>query len=208
MKPVLWRFRFALCVVLLVLNACSPLSVKEPDADGIPIYAQRADQITAIHEWGFSGKISLDDGDQGGSGRLSWDVLSANSELDFHGAMGRGAWHLSIGPDGAVLKEANGNEQTSASVNDLISDRIGWPLPLDALQWWVRGLSAPGQVDSEQIDQSGLLTHLKQFGWSIEISRYKSFGAIDMPVRFAARRDNFRVKLAIGRWQMPGGISQ
>lgn len=187
---------------MFALSACTGVAVKEPVAGDKAIYQQRADEISEIAEWSFSGKISLDDGDQGGSGRLKWEVLADSSELDFHGALGRGAWNLYIEPDRTVLKEANGEQQTAAAVNDLIQERIGWPLPVDALQWWVRGLAAPGVVDAEQFDPEGLLLHLSQFGWSIDLNRYKSFSGLNLPVRLDARRDNYRVKLAIGKWQM------
>ncbi len=191
--------------MVFALSACTGVAVKEPVAGGKLIYQQRAVEISGIEEWSFTGKISLDDGDRGGSGRLQWNVSADSSELDFHGAMGRGAWHLSIDPGRVVLKEASGEQQTATSVNDLIQERMGWPLPVDALQWWVRGLAAPGAVDAEQFDSGGLLIHLEQFGWSIEINRYNSFAGLELPIRLDARRDNFRVKLAIGRWHMGSG---
>jgi outer membrane lipoprotein LolB len=194
--------------MVITLSACTGVAVKESVTDAKVIYQQRAVQINAIDSWGFSGKISLDDGDQGGSGKLHWDVLADRSELDFHAAMGRGAWHLQVDPERAVLKEATGEQHVAANVNDLIHQRIGWPLPVDALQWWVRGLAAPGLVDAEQFDSQGLLLHLEQFGWSIDINRYKEFAGLQLPIRVDARRDNYRVKLAIGRWQMGDGTQQ
>lgn len=202
MKSPALQLKFFCLSIVFVLSACSGVAVKEPVAGDKLIYQQRADEISEIAEWGFSGKISLDDGDQGGSGRLKWDVLADKSELGFHGALGRGAWNLYIEPGRALLKEANGEQQTATAVNDLIQERIGWPLPVDALQWWVRGLAAPGVVNAEQFDPEGLLLHLSQFGWSIDLNRYKSFSGLSLPVRLDARRDNYRVKLAIGKWQM------
>jgi outer membrane lipoprotein LolB len=205
LKPAVLQFRFFCLLMVFALSACTGVAVKEPVAGGKLIYQQRAVEISGIEEWSFTGKISLDDGDRGGSGRLQWNVSADSSELDFHGAMGRGAWHLSIDPGRVVLKEASGEQQTATSVNDLIQERMGWPLPVDALQWWVRGLAAPGAVDAEQFDSGGLLIHLEQFGWSIEINRYNSFAGLELPIRLDARRDNFRVKLAIGRWHMGSG---
>ena len=119
--------------------------------------------------------------------------------------MGRGAWHLQIGPEGAVLKEANGAEQTAPGVNDLIQDRMGWPIPVDALQWWVRGLAAPGAIEGETLDAEGLLISLAQFGWSVVFDRYESVAGVALPKRLTATRDDYRVKLAISRWQMDPG---
>ena len=196
------RQSYWLLLVLLLLNACTGVPVKEPVSDNKAAYRDRAEKLAVIPEWGLVGRISLDDGDHGGSGRLQWDVRSDSSELDFHGAMGRGAWHLQIGPEGAVLKEANGVEQTASAVNDLIQARMGWPIPVDALQWWVRGLAAPGAIEYEELDSEGLLVKLEQFGWSVDFSRYDSVAGMELPKRLNATRDNYRVKLAISRWQM------
>ena len=196
------RTFYGFVCLLLILNACSGVAVKKPGPDKSAIYQERAGKLGSISEWGLVGRISLDDGDQGGSGKLRWDIQAETSSIDFHGAMGRGAWHLEIGPDGAVLREANGSEQTAPGVNALIQDRMGWPIPVDALQWWVRGLAAPGAIEDEQFDVDGLLISLRQFDWNVEFGRYKSQDGIELPIRLNATRENYRVKLAVSRWRM------
>ena len=193
---------WCLFFLVLTLNACTSVSVKDPDFVNKEIYEDRTSQLNATGVWGLVGKISLDDGDEGGSGRLQWSVEPGHSELDFHGAMGRGAWHLQIGQDGVLLKMADGTEQAADDVNDLIQDRMGWPIPLDALQWWVRGLVAPGVIESETYGSEGLLTSLRQFGWDVDFKRYASVDGVELPVRLNATNDNYRVKLAISRWRM------
>jgi outer membrane lipoprotein LolB len=200
LKQTALRTSLCLFTLLLLLNACTGVSVKESDSGNKEAYRNRAEKLAAISEWGFVGKISLDDGEQGGSGKLRWDVQADHSELDFYGALGRGAWNLTIDPDRAVLREANGMEQTAADVNEVVQDRMGWRLPVDALQWWVRGLAAPGAIEDEQFDSEGLLVSLNQFGWSVDFSRYDSRNVLALPIRLNATRDNYRVKLAISRW--------
>ena len=197
-----------LLLLLFTLTACTGVSVKEPVADKRAAYSDRAEKLSEVTAWGFVGKISLDDGERGGSGRLEWNVEQQNSVLDFYGAMGRGAWHLETGPEGALLREANGFEQTAPGINALIQDRMGWPIPVDALQWWVRGLAAPGGSDIEELDSEGLLEHLEQFGWSVYFNRYSSEAGVALPVRLDARRGDYRVKLAIGRWSVGTGSEE
>jgi len=193
-----YRFIF----LLLALNACTAVPVKQTQPGNHAAYQDRAETLAAIPVWSFVAKISLDDGDQGGSGRLQWMVKPGANELDFHGAMGRGAWHLKFGPEGAVLEEANGTVQEAEGVNALIQDRMGWRIPVDALQWWVRGLAAPGSIEDEKLDSAGLLISLDQFGWHVEFDRYDSIAGVALPKKLNARRDNYRVKLAIKRWRM------
>lgn len=202
MKQVSLLQRYWLYFLLFTLNACTGVAVKEPDTIDRAVYEERSGKLTAIAHWGLTGKISLDDGDQGGSGKLQWDVSADQSEMGFRGAMGRGAWNLKMGPEGASLKLADGTEQTAADVSELIWEHVGWPVPLDALQWWARGLAAPGGSENEQLGAGGLLTSLRQFGWDVKFSRYDSVAGIELPVRLKATRDNYRVKLAISRWRM------
>lgn len=179
--------------------------VKDQGSGNQSAYQERSRKLNATSEWSLVGKISLDDADQGGSGRLQWDVKPGHTELDFHGAMGRGAWHLKIGPEGALLRMADGTEQNATSVNELVQESIGWPVPVEALQWWVRGLAAPGEVEDEQLGSDGLLMSLRQFGWSVDFRRYDSVDNMKLPIRLNATRDNYRVKLAISRWRMDVG---
>ena len=201
MKHPLW-----LLALFLILNACGGVSVKETAYENRSAYENRLKVLSEIAEWGFAGKISLDDGDQGGSGKLQWNVEPGGSGLDFHGALGRGAWHLQTGPQGAVLTQANGDVQTAPDVNELIQNRMGWPIPVNALQWWVRGLAAPGPVEEEKLDNEGRLLRLTQFGWMVNFDRYHSIDDMALPKRLDVTRDNYRVKLAISRWRMETGL--
>ncbi len=196
-----------LLLAIPLLNACTTVPVTKPgtisqDASQAA-YKNRAENISGVSAWSLVGRISLDDGEEGGSGRLQWVVKADHSTIDFRGAMGRGAWYLEIGPQGAVLRLADGNEHFAPAVDALIQQQVGWPIPVAALQWWVRGLAAPGPVDEQQLDARGLLTSLKQFGWEIDFNRYASDSGVAMPTRLDARQNNYRLKLAINRWQIP-----
>jgi outer membrane lipoprotein LolB len=202
LKRLVLRKTYSLLFILFLLGACTGVTVKEPLTDKQAAYQDRSAKLADVVEWSLLGRISLDDGDQGGSGRLQWDVKTDNSELDFHGAMGRGAWHLDIGPEAATLKEANGTEQTAPDVNGLVQDNLGWHIPMDALHWWVRGMSAPGASEEMELDPDGLLKSLDQLGWKVSFSRYESKTGFLLPRKLIATRDDYRVKLAISRWQM------
>jgi outer membrane lipoprotein LolB len=191
---------------LLVLEACSSTGLKVSDADSDISYQDRAEKLALIRDWSLVGRISLADGKDGGSGRLQWVARDGLTELDFHGAMGRGAWNLQIEPTRAVLREANGSVQSAVAVDDLIQQRMGWPIPVDALQWWVRGLAAPGEIDELLLDSTGVPVKLAQFGWNVDFKRFDSDSGLSLPTRLDARRDNYRVKLAVSTWLMGDNV--
>ena len=60
----------------------------------------------------------------------------------------------------------------------------------------------PGLIDAQQLDEAGLLISLEQFGWQIDFNRYTSDSGVALPIRLDARQTDYRVKLAISRWQV------
>lgn len=202
-KPLASGWCWPLACALL-LGACRGVEVRDPGPANEALYQQRIAQASALDEWGFSGKLSLDDGQEGGSGTLRWNVRDQSTVLDFRGAMGRGAWQLQITPHGATLTEADGSTLSAPDVESLVHDRIGWHVPVDALAWWVRGLEAPGPASARDVDADGRLVMLEQSGWNIEFGRYTTADGLDLPARLEARSGDHRVKLAIGAWRLGG----
>ena len=185
----------------LLLNACTAINTKQGEVANKDAYQTRAEQISAIKNWSLSGRLSLDDGQDGGSGKLKWSVAPTSSSLDFFAAMGRGAWHLESSEAGALMRDAQG-EYFAPDVETLVQQQLGWPVPVEALEWWARGLVAPGNALASEVDAQGLLVSLQQFGWVINISRYDEFDGQLLPVRLDATRNSYRVKMAISQWQL------
>jgi outer membrane lipoprotein LolB len=196
-----------LCSFLL-LAACSARQVQEavPGQSG-RAYQQRSDRLEALTGWELVGRLSLDDGQEGGSGRLHWHTDRGVSVLYFRGALGRGAWRLSAAADGAVLERGDGSVIRAPAVDQLVRQEIGWQVPVDHLKWWVLGLRGPGPDGPMDLDEQGTPRRFEQGGWTIEFKRYQDVSGIRMPRRMEAVSGSYRVKLAISHWVLGGGAS-
>jgi outer membrane lipoprotein LolB len=203
--------RFAWVLPALLLGACGTL----PPADGTRelangAYQERAAALTAWVRWDFIGQLSVDDGSDGGTGRLHWRVREQDSRLDFRGSLGRGAWRMTIQPGSAVLEKADGSRSEARSVEELIQREVGWRIPVESLRHWVLGLRAPGHSRAMEVDDQGRITRLEQQGWSIDFDRYRRWEGVELPGRIEAVRGELRVKLVAGRWSRPqaeaGGV--
>jgi outer membrane lipoprotein LolB len=202
-----WAARGALTLLLPVLvTACSTVPSADSDKDErVALYGERLARLSGAGSWALEGKLAVNSGSDGGSGHFRWQKNPDSHHMDFHGALGRGAWRLDSDPQGAELELADGRVYRSDSVRELVRQRVGWSVPVDYLSWWVRGLAAPGVTEHRTLDDRGRLTDLQQAGWFIEFSRYRPFGGEDMPVKVTARRDDSTVKLAIRRWTIGDG---
>jgi outer membrane lipoprotein LolB len=191
----------ALGVALLPGCAVAPPSDAEQSARQ-PLYDQRAARLGQLENWALSGRLAVSDDEDGGSGSLSWRQQPGGSRMDFHGALGRGAWRLLSDEAGAELEFADGRRYRADSIDALVHGQIGWHVPVDKLAWWVRGLAAPGVYAERRLDEGGRLSRLDQDGWSIEFGRYGAVGGETLPLRMTARQQGRTVKIAIKKWEL------
>lgn len=188
---------------VLLTSACSTLPRSGLDDDASEArYHERRVILARLHGWSLQGRLAISDENDGGSGALRWSHSDSGSRLDFHGALGRGAWSLESDNDSARLQMADGSRFTADSVRELVESQLGWHIPVDQLSWWVLGVEAPGSIERRSIDESGELNELKQSGWEIEFSRYREQDGVLLPGRMIARQDDKTVKLAIREWDL------
>jgi outer membrane lipoprotein LolB len=184
-----------------ILASCTTTpSVATDQAERTRLHESRSEILSRLDHWVLEGKLAINDGQDGGSGRLNWEERGAWSMMEFRGALGRGAWQLLSKQNGALLKMANGEIYRADSVNQLVFDRIGWQVPVDALSWWVRGMASPGNWDDRKLDDQGRLVALQQHGWAIEFKKYRETRDLMLPMKMTARRNEHTVKLAIRSW--------
>jgi len=189
------------CAACLVLFSCSSHQPKTFDAESAErSYQQRVDALSLLTAWDMAGKLSMDDGSDGGSGNLNWQVRDAGSHMKFRGALGRGAWQLASGPGYAELQRSDGSLVRSDSVSELVKAETGWHIPVDSLKWWVLGIAAPGTTERLELDQQGRVQVMRQDGWDISFNRYRQFGEVELPGRMDAVHGEYRVKMAVSKW--------
>lgn len=179
-----------------------PLDTEQ--AARLPLYEERAARLGQRESWSLEGRLAVSDNSDGGSGFLSWQQHPGSSRMDFHGALGRGAWRLLADTNGAELEFADGRRYRAKGIDELVRAQVGWQVPVEALSWWVRGLAAPGKLQQRILDEQGRLSLLQQGGWHIEFGRYGMTDGEAMPARMIARQQDRSVKLAIRKWELSG----
>jgi outer membrane lipoprotein LolB len=191
----------ALLLLLVLLPACSsiqPIVVDEPGR--ARLYEMKSSQLLTFSNWALIGRLAVSNSEEGGSGNFKWKNNTGDSQMDFHGALGRGAWRLAADAAGAKLELADGTNYKADSIDELVRLQVGWEIPVSSLSWWVRGLVAPGEYRERKIDNEGNLVELLQHGWHIEYGRYSTVEGIHLPARLTARKADWKVKLVVRDW--------
>lgn len=189
--------------VTVALAACSSVPKAAPDAAQRQVlYQQRLVALESRDHWALRARLAINSADDGGSGVLNWSRQADNQRMDFHGALGRGAWRLQADRNGVVLTQSDGETLHSDTIDELVREQLGHDVPVSALAWWIRGLAAPGNPEWISLDEAGRPDALVQQGWNIEFERYRAFGDQQLPQRITARQGEWTVKLAVRDWSL------
>ncbi len=186
-------------VAVLLLSACATT----PSLDSQqPSESDRLAWLQQQQEWQFEARFSirLEDGSgsSGGSGKLSWKQTADSLEMDFYGALGRGAWRLSATPQLATLRLADGRVIQGADIEAILRSELGWDIPIVDFSRWLRG--APAKV-GDSIDAFGRPQSVFREFWKIEYRSWMQVDGYSLPKKIELTAPGRRLKLAIKTWE-------
>ena len=213
MKPAGFPFLFSLCSLLL-LSGCAALPARAPD-EVARAWAMRQQALAPITNWELRGRIALRSRDEGMQASLHWVRERERQRISLVGPLGSGQVRLTQDASGAELRDTEKNVRRAPTARQLLVETTGWDVPFDDMDWWVRGLPAPGAKAEQELDEDGRLKTLTQLGWAVEFLEYGRYGAYELPSKlFARRHENvpgiglnhvtLEVRVVIERWALPG----
>ena len=188
---------------LALLSACA--TTASFTAPGPDWETHRA-QLQSLKSWQARGKILVRDAvsqashqgsKPGASARLRWSQGGDAARLELSGPLG-------ASPVIVEISEASHKKNTSGRIfrdgtwgslaagREALERDLGWPLPLECLPWWLRGLPAPPgggcpSSDDPRLDlKEARLVRLRQGGWTLEYADYRPYGGALLPgsIRF------------------------
>ena len=116
------------------------------------------------------------------------------------GPLGQGATRIR-GNGERVHIETAGGQRESSDPEALLAEAIGWPVSVNSLSWWARGLAAPGADAEVEADGDGRPTRIRQLGWEIVLDRWRADGTRVLPHRVIATGGDSRITLLVERWE-------
>lgn len=208
----------AMLAAVLALSACTSVPVRPPaevarlDADARAAadarLAAREAAVRALPEFGFTGRVAMSNGRDGGSGRIEWQQQGARYRVVLSAPVTRQSWQLQGGPDGARIDGLDGGPHESADVGQLLWETTGFEIPVAAMAAWAAGARADAALSGEaevDYDAAGRLARLRQDGWTIDYLEWQpeAAGALALPTRVNATRGTARVRLVVDAWTLP-----
>jgi outer membrane lipoprotein LolB len=183
---------------VVALAGCA--SVRAPPTAGT---TADPDQLT---EWAARGRIGITAGGEGGSGSFSWQQVAGRTELSLRGPLGAGGLDLVTDGTQLQLRDAAGQALDGDTARTELERRVGGPLPLAQLRYWMLGVPAPardGPGSAPVQMATGSVPGFVQDGWVVTLDEARVVGGWRLPVRLSATTAWVRIKLVVDDWQLP-----
>lgn len=186
----------------LLLASCT--SLKTPNAHQTHYktisWKKRQLALSQIQHWDINGAFSIQQHDKTNIAAYEWKQDKKNYQIRIHSSFNLYSVILTGAEGKASLSRASEKAVTASTPEKLMQKELGWSLPLNNLQYWIRGLPGPSKHTSE-FDPYGHLTSLDQQGWQIRFSRYLSVDGVDLPQLIMLNQGTLHVKIAIKHWK-------
>lgn len=191
--------RVTACAVLLFMAGCATQPGSSPPATRWDAYR---DHAAALTHWQLAAKVALRWRGGAESASLAWSQHGGRSDVDLSGPFGAGAARITH-EDGRLRVERGGERRVyDSSTPETLAAATGWPIPVDALRFWLRGLPDPGQALEQLALQDGRAREIRQGGWVISYAEYTAVGEGSLPTALRLSRpvDDISLRLVNGRW--------
>jgi outer membrane lipoprotein LolB len=195
--PRCWR-QLSIAALLSLLTACA--SQPQPPLEQRS-WQQHRQAISEQTDWQFSGKVLVKTSAGADSASMSWRQSGADLHIEVAGPAGfKQVQLIRQGQQMRIFRD--GEWQTMPATDVALEQLTGWPLPLDLLPWWVRGIPAPTvkPMTFELADER--LASLQQAGWSIDYTGYQQVDDLLLPAGLRFSAAGVEGKILFKRWQL------
>jgi len=192
-----WR-QLSIAAVLSLLTACASQPQVAPEQLS---WQQHHRAISKQLDWQFSGKVLVKTSSGADSASISWSQSGTDLHIEVAGPAG--FKQVQLVRQGQLMRVFRDGEWQNTPASDAAPEQLtGWPLPLDLLPWWVRGIPAPGarHLACELADER--LANLQQAGWTINYTSYQLVDSLQLPAVLRFHAAGVEGKILFKRWQL------
>jgi len=156
----------------------------------------------ALSSWELSGAIAARNKKRGWTAVLNWLQQGPNQyQIRLFGPLGGGS--VLIEKKGSVITFRDGPKKVSSNnADELLQKKTGVRLPVKNLYYWVRGLPAPGAIQSAHHDANNYLISFNQAGYTVNYTAYTVVGGMNLPSKIRLQEHGVLIKLVIKHWKI------
>ena len=197
------RIAPVLLSALLAACATTRAPLHQPgDAVTLGMQEQRERALADTDHWTLQGRLSVSDGNDSGSGSLTWRQDGERYEFTVRAPVTGRSFRLTGGPEGAQLDGLDGGPRQGPDAETLMAKAVGWQIPMVELKRWVLGLRADAGAADIAFGADRLPSRLVQDGWTVDYKQWDATRQPPMPTKVFAEKAPFKVRLSIEDWKL------
>lgn len=192
-----WLRPAGAAALLALLAACASAPPVAETGD----WPRQRESLEALDAWQFRGRVNVRYENESHTPRILWRQQNRNYNIRLWGSFNAGNTRITGDPDRVVL-ESDGEVLSAETPEDLILQQLGYELPVSHLEYWIRGLPAPGGEAALLFNERGQLAGIRQEGWSVSYPDPRQYGEISLPGEMEVLRsaDDVRLRFVGLRW--------
>lgn len=187
---------------LLLMQGCAALQQQKTVKT---IFTEPVVDIQNVKSDSFNllGRISIQNGHQRHSGKISWQHTNINDEILLFSPFGQVVAKIFRDRDGAHLITSKQENFYASDIENLTEEILGWRLPLNGLQYWIQGHHSPFTASAKDINHEDRVIAIRQDDWHI---RYNSFfpnqlEQIARPRILELNYQDLKIRMVVDNWE-------
>ena len=161
-------------------------------------------QLAEIRQWAVSGRLGIRAPNEANSLSFSWQHTPDQQELLLYGSFGTTYAKLTQVGQLATLELSDNQIYQSDNVEELLLNVLGYPLPVEHLKYWIKGLPYPKDEGVLSYNSLGFLKSIKYKQWTISFKKYQlqeSFDNLSLPGKIKVTDGEVTLNLSLRNWQ-------
>lgn len=194
---------------LSILTACAPPKTFVNTDNNQPVTQSEkqpklvdAGSTKIPSSWELSGAMAARNKSKAWTASVNWLQRGSNSyQIRLSGPLGSGT--ILVEKQNGLVKFRDGPKSASSkNADELLQRQTGIRLPVNNLYYWVRGIPAPGPVQSSKRSPGNQLLVLHQSGYTIEYPSYSKVGNSILPSIIKLQGNGVMIKFVIKHWKV------
>ena len=189
--------------LVFLLAACSQQPAVVPVDNPLAVWKAHANYLYELNVWQSDMSVLGVTAEEKFKTRLSWDQNKANYTIKLRDFIGRTVALIDGSASKVSVKTSKGETYQGDTAEELLDKVAGMRIPLEGLQYWLRGIPEPGvELDAFTLGEDGAAKSMSQNGWRMTYPLYKSYGDIKLPQKVQLEYDDINLTVNISRWDL------
>jgi outer membrane lipoprotein LolB len=192
---VISAFGNLLLGAMLLMSACATGPTVPAAVESV---SGGACSICALEVWTLDGRVAVQTGQEGWNANLHWEHDRLQDRVRIFGPFSQGAVSVVLQGNLIYINEGNGNTELSHDPDSALRERVGFPVPLRSLRYWLLGV--PAQKTESDAAAAVAGDGFVQQGWTLSYSGAYRADGFTVPARMVANSEHARLKLVVDSW--------